>query len=178
MNPEKSGITFTHDLQRAIAHAVSEQEGPARVSFTDYVARAEAVLTESRRRHHRRRPVVEPSKGLHEEVRRVIRAEIPLRTDEDPVEIRWKNLARDRFLELDRDARVIYLNKHYRQMLTGGATGLSDAPLLKTLVFLLTEDHFKGQQWGPRDKDLIEIWNEVLGAAVQTELAYRGETYR
>jgi hypothetical protein len=174
MNPEKSGLTFTHELQAAIAQATSDHDGAAEVSFGGYLARAESVLTESRRRRHRRRPVAEPSRGLHEEVRRVIRAEIPLRADEDPVEIRWKNLARDRFLELDREGRVIYLNKYYRQMLTGGATGLSDAPLLKTLVFLLTEEHFKGQQWGSRDKDLIEIWNEVLGAAVQTEAAYRG----
>ncbi|MFI7543750.1 ATP-binding protein [Actinoplanes sp. NPDC049599] len=178
MNPEKSGIGFSHELHTAVLHAHSAADGAGRRSFADYIARAESVLTESRRRHHRRKPVAEPAKGLHEDIRRVIRAEIPLRADEDPVEIRWKSLARNRFLELDREARVIYLNKHYRQMLTGGVTGLSDAPLLKTLVFLLTEEHFKGQQWGSRDKDLIDIWNEVLGTAVQTELDYRGETYR
>lgn len=82
-------------------------------------------------------------------------------------------MARDRFLELDRDERVIYLNQYYRQMITGGKTGLSDAPLLKTLVFLLTEKVFEGHHWGPKDRDLVEMWNAVLGAAVQTEFGYR-----
>ncbi|WP_433303535.1 ATP-binding protein [Actinoplanes sp. CA-030573] len=164
LNPEKKGIVFSHDLQGAIARAAS---------FPEYLAAAETVFTESRKRQHKRRPVAEPSKGLHEEVRRVIRAEIPLRAEEGPVEIRWDALPAGRFFELDREGRTIYLNKRYRPMLTGGATGLSDAPLVKTLLFLLTEDHFKGQQWGPRDKDLLEVWDAVLAAAVRAEHAYR-----
>ncbi len=172
MNPEKSGIVFSHELQHAIAHATEPGHAPA-VSFADYVERAEAVLADSRRRRRARRPVAEPSKGLHEEIRRVIRAEIPLRRDEDPVEIRWRRMPRDKFIELEREQRVVYLNQHYRPMITGGKTGLSDAPLLKTLVFLLVEEVFKGQHWGPRDRDSIDMWNAVLGAAVQTEYDYR-----
>jgi hypothetical protein len=60
-------------------------------------------------------------------------------------------------------------------MLTGGITGVSDAPLLKSLVFLLTQDHFTGQYWGSRDRDLVDMWNSVLGAAVRTEETYRLE---
>ena len=114
-----------------------------------------------------------PAKGLHEDVRRVVRAEVPIRTDEDPVEMRWRRMPADRFLQLDRENRVIYLNQRHRQMLTGGITGLSDAPLVKTLVYLLTENHFTGQYWGARDKDLLDVWEVVLGAAVQTEAEYR-----
>jgi hypothetical protein len=173
MNPEKSGITFSHDLAVGIAHARTELDENNSVSFSDYIARAEALLVESRRRRRARPPVAEPSKGLHEDIRRVIRAEIPLRQHEDPVEIRWRRMPSDRFLELDPNERAIYLNQRYRQMLTGGKTGLSDAPLLKTLVFLLTEKVFEGQHWGPRDKDLVDMWNAVLDAAAQTEYVYR-----
>lgn len=173
MNPEKSGIIFSHDLCAGIADATTASGEDSVASFTDYIARAEAVLVESRRRRRARPPVAEPSKGLHEEIRRVIRAEVPMRQHEDPIEIRWRRIPRDRFLELDPDERVIYLNQRYRQMLTGGKTGLSDAPLLKTLVFLLTEKVFEGHHWGPRDKDLVDMWNAVLGAAVQTEYVYR-----
>jgi hypothetical protein len=173
MNPEKSGITFRHELEAAIATASSEPGRGATVSFKDYIDRAESVLAESRRRKRARRPVADPSKGLHEDVRRVIRAEIPIRKDEDPVEIRWRRMPRDKFLELEREDRVIYLNQHYREMLTGGRTGLSDAPLLKTLVFLMTQEHFTGQYWGAKDRDLIDMWDSVLGAAVQTEYEYR-----
>ncbi|MCE3556526.1 hypothetical protein LWC33_34445, partial [Pseudonocardia sp. RS11V-5] len=171
MNPEKSGIAFRHELSAAITAATTG--GAKAVSFGDYVARAEAVLVESRKRKHARRPIAKPSKGLHEEVRRIIRAEIPLREHEGPVEIRWRRMPRDKFLELDREERVIFLNQNYREMLTGGKTGLSDAPLLKTLVFLMTQEHFTGQYWGSKDRDLIDMWDSVLGAAVQTEYEYR-----
>jgi hypothetical protein len=173
MNPEKSGIIFSHDLAVGVAHAGTEPDENNPVSFSDYLARAEALLVESRRRRRARPPVAEPSKGLHEDIRRVIRAEIPLRRNEDPVEIRWRRMPSDRFLELDPNEPAIYLNQRYRQMLTGGKTGLSDAPLLKTLVFLLTEKVFEGHHWGPRDKDLVDMWNAVLDAAVQTEYVYR-----
>ncbi len=171
LNPEKKGIVFSHDLHGAITRAVDEADH--RTTFADYLSRTETVLADSRKRQHKRRPMAEPAKGLHEDVRRVIKAEVPLRTEEEPVQIRWDAMAPGRFFELDRETRTIYLNKKYRSVLTGGATGLSDAPLLKTLMFLLTEDHFKGQQWGPRDKDLLEVWDAVLGAAVQAELNYR-----
>lgn len=173
MNPEKSGITFLHELEAAIAASSTNPDQGAVLSFGDYIDRAEAVLVESRRRQQVRRPVVKPAKGLHEDVRRVIRAEIPIRKDEDPVEIRWRRMSGEKFFELDREDRVIYLNQQYRDMLTGGRTGLSDAPLLKTLVFLLTQEHFTGHYWGARDKDLIDMWDAVLGAAVLAEQDYR-----
>lgn len=172
MNPEKSGIIFSHELQHAIVDAATAHGTPA-ASFKDYLERAEAVLVESRRRQRVRHPIAEPSKGLHDAIRRAVRAENPIREDEGPLEIRWRRMSREKFFELDREERTVYLNQHYRQMLTGGKTGLSDAPLLKTLVFLLVEGLFKGQHWGPRDKDFIDMWDAVLSAAVQVEETYR-----
>lgn len=46
MNPEKSGIIFSHQLGSAIAHANTGIAGGDTVSFTDYVDRAEAVLVD------------------------------------------------------------------------------------------------------------------------------------
>ncbi|MEU4692404.1 ATP-binding protein [Actinoplanes sp. NPDC023714] len=173
MNPEKSGIILSHELQHALAAATAPEDAGSAVSFKDYLERAEAVFIESRQRRRVRKPVAEPSKGLHDEIRRAIRAEIPIRQDEDPVEMRWRRMPAEKFFEIDREARTVYLNQQYRQMLTGGKTGLSDAPLIKTLMFLLVEELFKGQHWGPRDKDFAEMWDSVLGTAVQLEYAYR-----
>jgi hypothetical protein len=167
LTPEKS-ITFRDDLRDAISVA---KKGA--ITFAKYLDCAEGVLTESRKRIHARRPVVAPGKGLHEEVRRVICEEIPLRKNESPIEIRWRRLEPERFMLLDKRARTIYLNQRYRDFFTGGWNGLSDAPVLKSLVYLLAEGHFEGDRWGSRDKDLIEVWDSVLGAAIQTETAYR-----
>lgn len=171
LNPEKTGIVFGHALRAGIRQATTGR--PNGSTFAGYIERAEAVLVDSRRRRRRRTPVVKPSKGLHEDVRRVVRTEVPIRPDEDPVEMRWRRMPADRFLQLDRENRIIYLNQRYRPMLTGGITGLSDAPLVKTLVYLLAENHFTGQYWGVRDKDLLDVWEMVLGAAVQAEAEYR-----
>ncbi|WP_193465976.1 ATP-binding protein [Mycobacterium novum] len=168
MAPEKTGIRFTSDLQSALTAARSRS-----VTFDSYLARAAEVLVESRRRRHVRKPVVEPGRGLHEEVRRAIHSQAPVRKSADPIKIRWRTLRSGRFMELDRNARTVSLNGRYRALFTGGVNGLSDAPLVKTLVYLLTEERFAGERWGPRDKDLIELWNAVLDAAIQTELAYR-----
>jgi hypothetical protein len=168
MTPEKTGISFAPDLQNALTLARA-----GRVTFESYLSRAEAVLVESKRRVHARKPVVPPGRGLHEYVRRVIRSEIPLRKHEEPVEIRWRALPAGTFMKLDRHARTVYLNGRYRDIFTGGVNGLSDAPLLKSLIYLLTEEHFTGDRWGPRDKDLIDVWNSVLGAAIESELLYR-----
>jgi len=175
MSPKKDSIRFLPDLITAISEARSAGPAEAAITFDEYLLSAEGILAESKRRDHSRKPVAEPGTGIHENVRRVIRAEIPLRSSEGPVEIRWKRLKDSKFMELDRTERAIYLNQQYRSMFTGGITGVSDAPLLKSLVFLLTQDHFTGQYWGPRDKDLIDMWNSVLGAAVQTEAKYRLE---
>lgn len=168
MTPEKTGIRFSAELQDALAGA----RGRA-VTFETYLTRAAEVLTESKRRKHRRKPVVEPGRGIHEEIRRVIHAEAPVRKNVDPVEIRWRPMAAGKFLDIDRNGRTVNLNRRYRDLFTGGLNGISDAPLLKTLVYLLMEEHFAGERWGPRDKDQMELWSAVLDSAIQAEVAYR-----
>ncbi len=173
MNPEKRGVIFGHEFVAAVVRASDQHGTSPPIGFEDYLARAESVLVESRRRRRDRRPVVEPARGFHEEIRRIVKSEIPIKIDEDPVDIRWRRMPEGKLFELDRETRTIHLNQRYREMLTGGRTGLSDAPLLKTLMFLLTEQHFTGQRSGPRDKDLVDMWDAVLGGAVQLEAEYR-----
>ncbi len=106
---------------------------------------------------------------MHPRVRRAIKAELPSR-DEDPFDIRWGRVPGDDFLRVDRDARTLWLNKRYRSAVLGDRGGsLNDAPILKALLFLLTEDVFAGQNFGPRDKDNVELWQAVLSAAAAAE---------
>jgi hypothetical protein len=46
---------------------------------------------------------------------------------------------------------------------------VNDTPLLKALLYLLIEDVFEGEHLGPKDKDNIELWQEVLTAAAKDE---------
>ena len=56
-----------------------------------------------------------------------------------------------------------------RRWLEGAAAALNDLPVIKALLFLLTENIFAGQNMGPRDKDNIEVWQAILTAAAREE---------
>ena len=113
--------------------------------------------------------MVQPGKGFHPALRRALDDEVEY-LDEDAFDIRWKPIPGETFLEIDRERRTLWLNKRYRLLLTGDAYGsLNDAPLLKGLLYLLTQEVFKGSYLGPRDKDSIDLWQQILTAAARAE---------
>ena len=72
---------------------------------------------------------------------------------------------------MDRRERTLWLNSDYRAaILKGSPAGVNDAPLLKALLFLLYEDIFRGTAFGPKDKDNVSMWLDVLTAAAEEEL--------
>ena len=50
---------------------------------------------------------------------------------------------------------------------------MNDAPVVKALLYLLTHEIYEGQILGARDKDQIELWKVMLGAAVMEEAKMR-----
>jgi len=54
-------------------------------------------------------------------------------------------------------------------VLGGRRGGLNDAPLVKALLYLLMEEMFQGEWLGSKDKDNLELWQEILTAAVNSE---------
>ena len=84
--------------------------------------------------------------------------------------IRWAPLGAKKFFSVDREESVLWLNKRYRAALLGGRAGsLNDLPVLKVLLYLLFEEIFAGQNVGPRDRDNLEMWQEILTAAAEAE---------
>src|SRR5207249_1227115 len=92
---------------------------------------------------------------------------------EDPFDVRWTSFGDDEsFFELDREDRVVWLNSAYRDALVGSERGsLNDVPTIKALIFLLMEELFRGAYLGSKDKDLLELYNEILTAAAQAQSA-------
>lgn len=167
MNPEKSSVTVDAEFQEAIGKALAEDEK----TFWGYLDDAQDVYKKSRQRKRQRPRTVTPGKGFHPMLRRALDDELDYLPEEDPFDIRWKRLLGDNFLEVDREHRVLWVNKRYRQVLTGYKSGsLNDAPVLKALLYLLTQEVFKGSYLGPRDKDSIDLWQQVLTAAARLEL--------
>jgi hypothetical protein len=166
MNPEKSSVATDADFQHAIGKATAE-DGK---TFWVFLDDAREVYKRSRKRNMNRPKMVPPGKGFDPALRRVLGDELEYLPDEDPFDIRWKPIPGETFLEVDRERRTLWLNTRYRVLLTRDDYGsLNDAPLLKGLLFLLTQEVFKGSYLGPRDKDSIDLWQQVLTAAARAE---------
>jgi hypothetical protein len=166
MNPEKSRVSAGPDFA-VLVNAARAADG---TTIATYLKVAEATWTTSNQRTTARRAAVfPPGRGLHPAVSREIRDELPQRNDE-PLHLLWRSFTGDEFFQIDRSNRTLWLNQAYRRALLGGRRGgLNDLPLVKTLMFLLTEQVFEGAHLGARDKDNIELWQEILTAAAKAE---------
>ena len=161
MNPEKSRVLAGPEFT-GLAEKARSEDG---VTFKTYLQEAEDKFRESRQRSRSRASVIPPGKGFAPQLRRAIEDELPLIAGETPIDLRWKRMYSNDFFEIDRDNRTLWLNLKYRGEATGERHSINDAPLLKALLYLLMEDVFKGEFLGPRDKDNIELWQEILIAA-------------
>ena len=165
MNPEKSRVLAGSEFSSLVEGALSEDG----VTFIGYLQTAEEKFRESRQRNHNRRSVIPPGKGFAPQLRRTIQDELPFLAGEKPIDVRWIRMHGDEFFEIDRDTRTLWLNTKYRSATSGERHSVNDAPLLKALLYLLVEDAFKGEYLGVRDKDNIELWQEILTAAAKSE---------
>jgi hypothetical protein len=168
MNPEKSRVTAGADFASAVTAARADDG----TTVSDYLQAAESVWGISNQRATaQRRPVVPPGKGINPRVAREIADELP-QINGEPLNIVWAKFDNDSFFEVDRTTTTLRLNNRYRSAVLGGRRGgLNDAPLAKTLMFLLMENVFQGAHLGTRDRDNIDLWQEILTTAARAELA-------
>ncbi len=166
MNPQKSAVLVDADFLAAVEKTQS-QDG---VTFWGFLDQARETYKKSTKRNRDRPKTVPPGKGFHPEVRSALDEELDYLRNEDPFHIRWERVDGETFFEVDRTERVLRLNKRYRAILTGYERGtLNDAPILKALLYLLMQEVFAGSHLGPRDKDNIDLWQQILTAAAMAE---------
>jgi hypothetical protein len=168
MNPEKSRVQVGPDFA-ALAASAMAQDGTA---FADYLADAEERFRESRKRRRARKSMIPPGKGFAPQLKRAIRDEIPMQDHQVPITMRWTRFDRahrDDFFRVDRAERALWLNERFRP-LAKSRRGSNDAALLKSLLYLLMEQAFTGEYLGARDRDNIELWQEILAAAAKVDV--------
>lgn len=170
MSVSKEGVRLKSSLVTAIEQA-SSQDG---TTFEDYLDAATESVKRGNARQRKRVKILPPGQGLDPAVKQAIKRDAPLLEGEEAVRIRWKNMRGSNFVAMDRKARTLWLNEKYRQTVLHGDRGnVNDAPLVKTLLFLLFEDLFRGQAMGPKDKENERFWNRVLKAAAEAEARYQ-----
>lgn len=165
MNAEKQGLRFEPVFRQMVGRAAAADG----TTFEDYLKDAEAVYSESRRRRRERKPSATPGKGFAPAVRRTLESELPL-IPGATLQVKWKPLPDTEFFEIDFPGQTVWLNQAHRAQLVGGRGGLNDLPIVKALVYLLTQHLFTGTHLGPRDKDDIALFQTVMAAALKAEL--------
>lgn len=172
LNPEKNDTKFQPVLAEALSRA-SSRIGNHTIRFQDFLADSESAYVKSKKRTHRPVTVVEPGQGLPPRVRRKMAEELVFHQSEAPVDIKWKRLPVGTFFEIDRNSRILWLNAAYRDLFTPGHKGSNDAPIIKMLLFLLTQDHFTGVQYSSTKKNEAHAWQHLLVSAADEEIARR-----
>lgn len=161
---KKEGVEVTPAFTRGVEKATADDGA----FFSAYLADAEDAYREGASRAVIERPsVIPPGKGVDPKVKRAVAEELPVKGGEDPIRIEWVTLPDDRFFDLDRDGHTILLNKAFRDDFNDGKRGGSnDAPVTKTLMYLLLQDSFGLGRWERKRADRIEYWNSILLASV------------
>jgi len=167
INPEKSGIEFSADLRRALEAAVCRPSG---LTLRQYLDRAAGEERRSRARPRHPVTIVEPRVGLPAGVLDAIHDVVEYYPNQPPVDIRWRQLADDQLFRIDLEHHTLELNLRHRTALVGRRSlDPNDAPLVKSLLFLLLQTYFAGSHLGDREKREIAAWQGVLFAALQAQ---------
>lgn len=164
---KKEGVETSPEFVTALESA-KNTEGQL---FTQYMTDADTTYREARKRSGAaRKPVIAPGKGIDPSVRETIEDELPLIPGEEPISVLWRKLDKSVFFQVDREDRTIQLNQHYRAAILGGRQGrLNDAPVLKSLMYLLLHQVFEKEYSGRREKDNLQLWQSVLLSAARAE---------
>ena len=163
LKPEKNGVEVGPEFGPAVDAAVA----PGGIRFAGYLERARGVIKEANRRNRARSPIMPPGSGIPAKVRTALSQELPFK-DVEALPVLWEDFENDDFFEIDREQGILWLNRRYRKpLLEQRRASVNDVPLVKTLMFLLMEHIFAGQNMGPRDKDNVEMWQTILKAAAR-----------
>ena len=95
-----------------------------------------------------RKPVIKPDKGLPAEVRKQVADELSF-IDGQSIDLKWRSMPEGELFDIDRSKSSIWLNSRYRHLFVGDRGSQNDAPVLKTLLYLLTHHVFQGRTRSP-----------------------------
>lgn len=174
LDVKKESVTVTPAFTLGVEKAV----GADGHTFHQYLSDAEATYREGAKRNEIvRKAVTPPGKGMDPKIKRVIKEELPEKPGEEPIAFAWSALPTDKFFDLDRENNVVLLNRSFRNDFNDGRRGGSnDAPVTKTLLYLLLEDCFGLGRWERGRQDRVDYWNTILLAAAGAHRERRTQT--
>jgi hypothetical protein len=168
INPEKDGTTFDDELRGVLVRARAA-DGTTLASFREDATRA-AKLARQRTASSIEAPL--PGDGLPVSVKDAFAMHTEP-NDAFPIDIRWSLLPEGQVYDIDINKHRLVLNARYRSAVVGRKSlDIDDAPLIKSLLLLLLEDHFVGTGSGAKKKREEAAWQAILLAAIGEQSAH------
>ena len=153
---------------RTFADAVRVSTADDGTSFEEYIAAAIEVYRT--RTEPKLPPVLPAGYGLRAEVRAAVDTHLPVLPKEEGVRIVWDTLPPSQFFSIDREERTLTINRRFRKFLLGGTkASKADAPLIKSLLFLLTNEAFMTRRVSAIERKTLDSYSRVLAKAAELE---------
>jgi hypothetical protein len=168
LNPEKAQIVPLPQFVTA-AHEATDAEGL--YVLETYLERAAATLKRDSSRASSLKPVTRISSGMPTQVIKAIESSVGWRPSHNGLSMDWAFLPNDQFFDFQTSTRTIRLNSRHRAFLSATETSShEDAPVVRTLLFLLLESYFSAGHIKKSTEEQIVAIQEILSAALRVQL--------
>lgn len=166
ISPQKGSVRFTEGFHRFI-NSFRSIEDPSFTLETAFIDSAK-VLSDSNRRSAGSDPIARAGKGIDPTIKQIIGNESRLKIS-SPIDIVWGTIANGDFVSIERKSNLIVINKNYRHLFNNSASGINDAPVLKSLLFLLFNENISSGRRTGRIEANENLWISILNAAVRKQ---------
>lgn len=168
ISPQKGSVRLSEDFHRFMG-SLRDPENKD-LGFDSVCQDAAEVLKKSNRKSGVADPLAEAGTGIAPRIRAAIEDNASLKKTE-PVSVIWGSVHSGDFVKVNSKNNQIVINSEYRKLLNPGRGSLNDAPLVKTLLFLLFNEPATKKETGKMRAN-VELWTSILNAAVEEQLEF------
>lgn len=160
----KSNLQISSGLAEALERAQSDGEG-----LRDYLEACRKLQRQAAKaaEAEEKLPIL-PGEGMPVGIKRALEGMLAPRGIYRTLDFEWTPLPKRQVFELDRYNDRVLLNQQYREkILGGGRSSAVDAPLFKTMLFLLLHQEAGRGRMSAQRRAWVERCNEILLRAVR-----------
>ena len=155
------------DAPRSFVDALPSAQSNDGTTFPGFIERATTVYRAKSERTLN--PVFAPGRGIRAKVAAAVQSTRDV-LPRHSVDLIWASLPPDTFSRIDRETDQLLINLKFRRaLLAGRAASAADLPVIKTLLYLLTETLFHGERQSDLERQRLEAYQAALVAAVREE---------
>jgi len=164
ISPQKGSVIFKEGFH-SFLRELRDPDDPT-VDIEQVYLDAAAVVKNGNQRSGKASPLAEPGKGIASAIRRSIEDNAVLKPGE-PINVVWHKMRTDDFVSIDPRKRTVYLNDAYRKYFNDGRNRRNDAPLIRTLLYLLFNEQLSSSRFTQTAQSNSNLWITVINAAAR-----------